>query len=85
MTVLLDPAMVPFMDDKSATNFGYETIPAGEKQGRVGAVFTSVAQNYDLMNDVMSLGVHHLWKRFHAGIVWPAPGAQGTGPGRGNR
>ena len=73
------------MDDKSATNFGYETIPAGEKQGRVGAVFTSVAQNYDLMNDVMSLGVHHLWKRFTLGLCGLRPGhkvldlAGGTG------
>ena len=52
------------MQDKTTTDFGFEEIPAAEKQRRVGAVFTSVADNYDLMNDVMSFGVHHLWKRF---------------------
>jgi demethylmenaquinone methyltransferase/2-methoxy-6-polyprenyl-1,4-benzoquinol methylase len=46
------------------TDFGYERVPLGEKARRVGAVFSSVAQNYDLMNDLMSLGVHRLWKRF---------------------
>ena len=56
--------MVRFMQQKSTTDFGFEEIPAAEKQGRVGAVFTSVARKYDLMNDVMSFGVHHLWKRF---------------------
>ena len=77
--------MVPSMEDKSTTDFGYETISAAEKQGRVGAVFTSVAQNYDLMNDVMSLGVHHLWKRFTLELCGLRPGhkvldlAGGTG------
>ncbi len=52
------------MQHKSTTDFGFEEIPAAEKQGRVAEVFTSVAQKYDLMNDVMSFGVHHLWKRF---------------------
>ena len=85
MTVLLDPAMVPFMESKPTTDFGFETIPANEKQGRVGAVFTSVAQNYDLMNDVMSLGVHHLWKRYTLELCGLRPGhkvldlAGGTG------
>ena len=46
------------------THFGYREIPRAEKQGRVGAVFDSVADHYDLMNDVMSFGIHHLWKRF---------------------
>ncbi len=49
---------------ENTTDFGFNRIPAAEKQGRVGAVFDSVAGKYDLMNDVMSLGVHHLWKRF---------------------
>jgi demethylmenaquinone methyltransferase/2-methoxy-6-polyprenyl-1,4-benzoquinol methylase len=48
----------------TTTDFGFEEIPAAEKQGRVGEIFTSVARNYDLMNNIMSLGVHHLWKRF---------------------
>ncbi len=56
--------MVRSMQDESTTNFGFEEIPAAEKQARVGAVFSSVAQKYDLMNDVMSFGMHHLWKRF---------------------
>lgn len=44
------------------THFGYETIPEAEKQGRVAGVFTNVAETYDKMNDLMSLGVHRLWK-----------------------
>ena len=45
------------------THFGYQQVPLGEKAGRVGQVFDSVAGRYDLMNDLMSLGVHRLWKR----------------------
>ena len=55
------------MQNKSAqktTHFGYETIPAEEKTQRVNEVFHAVAQKYDLMNDLMSLGIHRLWKRF---------------------
>ncbi|WP_295544036.1 bifunctional demethylmenaquinone methyltransferase/2-methoxy-6-polyprenyl-1,4-benzoquinol methylase UbiE [uncultured Thiohalocapsa sp.] len=48
-------------DDK--THFGYQEVPVGEKQERVRAVFDSVASRYDLMNDLMSLGIHRLWKR----------------------
>ncbi|MEY2944061.1 MAG: ubiquinone biosynthesis methyltransferase UbiE [Pseudomonadota bacterium] len=44
------------------TSFGYETIDAQEKQARVGAVFSSVARKYDVMNDAMSGGMHRLWK-----------------------
>jgi demethylmenaquinone methyltransferase/2-methoxy-6-polyprenyl-1,4-benzoquinol methylase len=46
------------------TDFGFEKVPVGEKARRVSSVFSSVAENYDLMNDVMSFGVHRLWKRF---------------------
>jgi demethylmenaquinone methyltransferase / 2-methoxy-6-polyprenyl-1,4-benzoquinol methylase len=46
------------------THFGYQEVPEGEKARRVGAVFESVAPSYDLMNDLMSLGLHRLWKRF---------------------
>jgi demethylmenaquinone methyltransferase/2-methoxy-6-polyprenyl-1,4-benzoquinol methylase len=46
------------------TDFGYEKVPTAEKARRVGEVFSSVAGRYDLMNDLMSLGVHRLWKRF---------------------
>lgn len=52
------------MTDKGTTHFGYETINSGEKIGRVRQVFDSVATRYDLMNDLMSLGLHRLWKRF---------------------
>ena len=85
MTVLLDPAMVRSMQDKSTTDFGFEEIPAAEKQGRVGEVFTSVAQKYDLMNNVMSFGIHHLWKRLTLELCGLRPGhkvldlAGGTG------
>lgn len=44
------------------THFGYETINESEKQGRVAGVFTNVAESYDKMNDLMSLGIHRLWK-----------------------
>ncbi len=46
------------------THFGYQQVPPGEKAKRVADVFHSVAENYDIMNDVMSFGVHRLWKRF---------------------
>jgi demethylmenaquinone methyltransferase/2-methoxy-6-polyprenyl-1,4-benzoquinol methylase len=45
-------------------DFGYERVAPTEKAGRVRAVFDSVASRYDLMNDLMSFGVHRLWKRF---------------------
>jgi demethylmenaquinone methyltransferase/2-methoxy-6-polyprenyl-1,4-benzoquinol methylase len=44
------------------THFGYETVPLNEKQGRVDGVFQSVARRYDLMNDLMSGGLHRAWK-----------------------
>ena len=46
------------------THFGYREVPEGEKAKRVGEVFSSVAPSYDVMNDLMSLGLHRLWKRF---------------------
>ncbi len=46
------------------THFGYREVPADDKSRLVGDVFRSVASKYDLMNDLMSLGVHRLWKRF---------------------
>jgi len=46
------------------THFGFQQVPVGEKAKRVADVFHSVADNYDIMNDVMSLGVHRIWKRF---------------------
>jgi demethylmenaquinone methyltransferase / 2-methoxy-6-polyprenyl-1,4-benzoquinol methylase len=46
------------------THFGFKTVDEGEKQQKVGEVFHSVASKYDLMNDVMSAGMHRGWKRF---------------------
>lgn len=46
------------------THFGYETVNTEEKQAKVADVFHSVAAKYDIMNDLMSFGVHRLWKRF---------------------
>ena len=51
------------MSDDKTTHFGYQQVPAEEKASRVRAVFDSVADRYDLMNDLMSLGIHRLWKR----------------------
>ena len=67
------------------THFGYQQVPVGEKAKRVGEVFSSVAGNYDLMNDLMSLGIHRLWKRFAIDLADVRPGesvldlAGGTG------
>jgi demethylmenaquinone methyltransferase/2-methoxy-6-polyprenyl-1,4-benzoquinol methylase len=49
---------------KNTTHFGFQEVPITEKARRVGQVFSSVADRYDLMNDLMSLGIHRLWKRF---------------------
>ena len=46
------------------THFGFQQVPEDEKVGKVAGVFDSVATKYDVMNDIMSLGVHRLWKRF---------------------
>ena len=51
-------------DRKNTTHFGFESVAWDEKEKKVGAVFHSVAKNYDLMNDLMSVGIHRLWKRF---------------------
>lgn len=49
---------------RKTTDFGFERVAEDEKAGRVAAVFDSVAERYDLMNDLMSGGLHRLWKRF---------------------
>jgi demethylmenaquinone methyltransferase/2-methoxy-6-polyprenyl-1,4-benzoquinol methylase len=67
------------------THFGYEEVPASEKARRVRGVFDSVAGRYDVMNDVMSAGLHRLWKRFAVDAARPRAGmrvldlAGGTG------
>ena len=71
-------------EDKT-THFGRETIPEAEKAGRVQGVFNSVASKYDVMNDVMSVGIHRLWKDAMMDWLAPRPGqtlldvAGGTG------
>ncbi len=52
------------LTEKDVTHFGFTEVPVNEKAERVASVFHSVASNYDLMNDVMSFGLHRLWKRF---------------------
>lgn len=52
------------MSDENTTHFGYKTVRTEDKAGMVRGVFDSVASKYDLMNDVMSMGIHRLWKRF---------------------
>ncbi len=51
------------MSDDNTTHFGFRKVPVTEKADHVKAVFDSVASRYDLMNDLMSLGIHRLWKR----------------------
>lgn len=50
--------------EQPTTHFGYQQVPENEKASKVADVFHSVAPKYDLMNDVMSLGIHRLWKRY---------------------
>ena len=73
------------MTENNSTHFGFETINAREKAQRVRAVFDSVATRYDLMNDLMSFGIHRLWKRTAIELAGVRPGqrvldlASGTG------
>lgn len=52
------------MEKEQTTHFGYKQVPVNEKVNKVADVFHSVADKYDVMNDVMSMGVHRLWKRY---------------------
>ena len=73
------------MSDNNTASFGFRDVPEAEKEGLVREVFSSVAARYDLMNDLMSAGVHRIWK--DAMVEWlnPRPGwktvdvAGGTG------
>jgi demethylmenaquinone methyltransferase/2-methoxy-6-polyprenyl-1,4-benzoquinol methylase len=58
------------------THFGFETVAAADKAGRVMGVFSSVASKYDLMNDLMSGGLHRLWKRRMLDVAAVRPGAR---------
>jgi len=63
------------MPDKT-THFGFRNVPVSEKTRHVRQVFDSVADNYDLMNDLMSFGIHRLWKRFAVNMAALKPGQQ---------
>jgi len=62
--------------EKDTTHFGFAEVPITEKARRVRGVFDSVASRYDLMNDLMSLGIHRLWKRFTVEKACLRPGMQ---------
>lgn len=72
-------------DSQNTTHFGFETVPEDQKAGRVQGVFSSVATKYDIMNDVMSVGIHRVWKDAMMDWLAPRPGqrlldvAGGTG------
>ncbi len=51
------------------THFGFQTVAEEEKAKHVASVFTSVASKYDIMNDLMSVGLHRVWKRFAVGLA----------------
>ncbi|MBF0159923.1 MAG: bifunctional demethylmenaquinone methyltransferase/2-methoxy-6-polyprenyl-1,4-benzoquinol methylase UbiE [Magnetococcales bacterium] len=73
------------MTEETTTHFGFSEIPVAEKVARVRHIFDSVAGKYDLMNDLMSLGIHRLWKRYAVHKMRLKPGlrlldvASGTG------
>ncbi|MCW5672627.1 MAG: bifunctional demethylmenaquinone methyltransferase/2-methoxy-6-polyprenyl-1,4-benzoquinol methylase UbiE [Hydrogenophaga sp.] len=60
----------------ASTHFGFKTVDEGEKARRVRGVFDSVAPKYDVMNDLMSAGLHRLWKRYTITVANPQPGQQ---------
>ena len=64
------------MADVTKTHFGYEQVDVDDKARRVRGVFDSVASRYDLMNDLMSAGLHRVWKRFAVELAGLRPGAQ---------
>jgi len=72
-----DNATVPpsdssFSSGAETTDFGYREVPLGEKKPLVRAVFDSVANRYDIMNDVMSLGIHRAWKKIFVNSLSPS-------------
>ena len=80
-----EPTDTPDPAAGQSASFGYRDVPAAEKEGMVRRVFESVAPSYDLMNDLMSGGVHRLWKNTLIDVLNPRPGekfldvAGGTG------
>ena len=62
--------------NSGTTHFGFKQVPKGEKESMVAGVFHSVAGNYDIMNDLMSMGIHRVWKRFTIEMSAARPGQQ---------
>jgi demethylmenaquinone methyltransferase/2-methoxy-6-polyprenyl-1,4-benzoquinol methylase len=62
----------PYGAEPQKTDFGFRSVPAAEKKTLVRAVFDSVAPKYDVMNDLMSLGIHRVWKRIFATRLRPS-------------
>src|ERR1700751_2661007 len=67
-------ATTAMAEQRPTTDFGFERVPLAEKARRVRTVFDSVAERYDLMNDLMSAGTHRLWKRFTLALANLRPG-----------
>ncbi len=73
------------MSDENTTHFGFQTVPEADKAGMVHGVFSRVASKYDVMNDLMSMGIHRIWKDAMMDWLAPRPGqrlldvAGGTG------
>ena len=63
-------------EDERTTHFGYRQVGEGQKAGMVHGVFTSVASKYDVMNDLMSAGIHRIWKDAMMDWLAPRPGQQ---------
>jgi demethylmenaquinone methyltransferase / 2-methoxy-6-polyprenyl-1,4-benzoquinol methylase len=62
------------MSDHNTTHFGFKEVPEAEKASKVREVFASVAPNYDIMNDLMSGGLHRIWKKFTVEVANVRPG-----------
>lgn len=62
--------------NQETTHFGYQTVRKSEKQAKVAEVFTSVANKYDIMNDLMSFGIHRYWKRVAVSLTGVRSGHQ---------
>ena len=81
----IDDKYEPAAASPLSRSFGYQTVGEREREQRIRRVFETVAKRYDLMNDLMSLGIHRLWKRALVRLAAPAPGqrivdlAGGTG------
>lgn len=72
-SIMTIQSQAPENTDENTTHFGYETVSAPDKVNRVREVFDAVAPKYDLMNDLMSGGVHRLWKDSFADQLSPGP------------